>query len=150
MPGVKLIGVRVTLVRGPDAGLRPLDPAGASDASDAPGSGAAGAGEAGRRVSDAAAGSVVRTGEGTSDDVVDGEVAPGTGELVGATRSGSEVGVASRGLVGICPAKFPLTRTATATTNATAATPMRPSSTREVRCAERGWSTGGGWYWLDV
>lgn len=144
MPGVKLIGVRVTLILGPEAGLRSLEPGVGTDAagSDAAGSDADGTGG---RVSDADSGSVVRTGEGTSVDVGDGDVPPGIVELVGVTGSGSEVGVASCGLVGIRPAKFPLTRTATATTSAAAATTMRLSSNREVRCTERGWSTGRGW-----
>lgn len=124
MPGVKLIGVRVTLIRGPWGLLDGAAGGGAAaDAAGSAGSGAA-SGE----------GSVVRSGvgDGGALELAGVTVAEGV-ELALAGGTGVEVLVSSRGVLGISPEVLPVTSSAVATTNTAAANPMSSRSSRGLR-----------------
>ncbi len=124
MPGVKLIGVRVTLIRGP-WGL--LDgAAGGGAAAEAAGS----AGPGGTSV----VGSVDCAGVGDGGVLVFADVTGLEGvKLARAEGTGIEVLVSRRGVVGISPEVLPVTSNAVATTNTAAANPMSSRSRRGLR-----------------
>ena len=133
---MKLIGVRVTLIRGP-SGLRDWLAGGAADA------GCDGGGSAG---------SAVTSGSVDCSGVDDGEVLADVGvrdgaELVGVGETATEVLVSSRGVAGISPDCLPVTNNAVAITNRAAAKPMRTRSRRGLRYHGGSWRNGafGAW-----
>jgi hypothetical protein len=123
LPGVKLIGVRVTLIRGP-VGLRGWPAVGAADTG--------GAGSAGPAVTSSSVdGSGVDDGEVLSEPD-EGDVREG-GELVGVGDTAAEVLLSSRDVAGISPDCLPVTSNAVATTRTAAAKPMSTRSSRGLR-----------------
>lgn len=138
MPGVKLIGVRVTLMRGPWGLL--VGAAAGGAAADAAGSAGSGAGPV--------VGSVDCSGVGDGGvlELDDATVLEG-GELALAEGTGVKVLVSSRGVVGISPEVLPVTSSAVATTSTAAANPISSTSRWGLRyhgCAGRAGAIGAG------
>lgn len=125
VPGLKLIGVRVTLRLGPSESAGARSTAGG-------GTGGAGGGSADRST----AGGGSADADGVGDSVVDGAelvrrcAGGGRGAALGL---GVAVRVLSCGLVGISPPNRPPTSSAVAITRTAAAAPISTSSNRGLR-----------------
>ena len=121
----------MTLIRGPSEFVRSLVGWGGGEAV---GACSVGAGAA------SATRSAVETGDETVDEVVEGVVGPGDVLLgvvgpvvVEGIGSGVNLRDSNLGCDGISPEKLPVTSSAVATTNVADASPIRTTSSREVR-----------------
>lgn len=130
---MKLIGVRVTLIRGPGESV--CSRGGSGDCEFA-GAGSVGAGAGSGLGSVTGEGAADEVREDAADDVRGDDVLVATDWLTRVDVTGvDDVLVSSRGLAGISPEKLLVRSRAVATTKVAAASPINSSSNRDVRCS---------------